>query len=342
MEEENLIEAINLKKYFVTGAGILSSILGGKSKIVKAVDGVTLSIKEGEVVGLVGESGCGKTTTGMLLAGLYKPTSGRILYEGKNIQNMSKKEFRKFRREVQMIFQDPYESLNPNFTVYDIVSEPLKAFKIGDPKMQFEKVYKALEAVGLEPQRYMNRYPHQLSGGERQRVSIASAMVLEPRVLIADEPTSMLDVSVRAGILELIRDMVRNMRLSCLFISHDISTVKYISNKTAVMYLGKIIEIQSTKTLITDPLHPYTQALISAIPVPDPDYKRTPISIKGELSVTSSVAIPKSCRFNPRCPNAMDICYKMEPELTEIKPGCFVACHLYKKKMRCEINYSAG
>lgn len=321
---EVLVDVRNLVKYFPIKKFIFSS------GSVKAVDGVSFHINRGETLGLVGESGCGKTTVGRVLLRLIEPTSGEILFEGKNLLKMKDKELKEFRKNAQIIFQDPYSSLNPRMTVFDIVSEPLKAHGY-DGKSLEEPVLKALELVGLK-QEHMYRYPHEFSGGQRQRIAIARAIILKPKFLVLDEPTSALDVSVQAQILNMLKDFQEKLGLTYLFISHDLSVVHYMSNRVAVMYLGKIIELADVETLFKNPLHPYTQMLLSAIPVPDPELasKKKKIIPKGEPP--SPINPPPGCRFNPRCPYAFDKCRKEEPQLTEVEPGHLVACHMHSRK----------
>jgi peptide/nickel transport system ATP-binding protein len=299
---------------------------------VHAVDRVNLEIRRGETLGLVGESGSGKTTLGRLILGLLEPTKGTVYFEGRDITKLKGREKLDFRRKAQIVFQDPYSSLDPRMMIFDIIYEPLlvhkKYFKIEDPE---EYVVKLLEEVGLKRE-HLYRYPHEFSGGQRQRIAIARALALQPEFLILDEPTSALDVSVQAQILNMLRDLQREHKLTYLYISHDLSTVKYMSDRIAVMYLGKILEIAPAQELFDRPLHPYTKALLSAIPVPDPEIAkkraRERIILKGE--VPSAINPPKGCRFHPRCPWKMEICSKEEPEFKEVERDHFVACHLYK------------
>jgi oligopeptide/dipeptide ABC transporter ATP-binding protein len=322
-----VIETINLRKEF-------SVKVKGKSKVretrtLKAVDGINLYVNEGETLGLVGESGCGKTTTAKLLLGLYPPTSGKIMLGENNVSFLRGAKLKRFRKQAQMVFQDPYESLNPRFKIKNTLMEPLEIHGIGKSKEErFEFARRILEESGLKPaDQFMERFPHEMSGGQRQRVAIARALVLNPAFLIADEPVSMLDVSIRAGILKLLRKMITERNLAGIVISHDISLIRYISDRTAVMYLGKIVEQADTEELIKKRYHPYTEALLEAAPNPDPEVKFSLDKIKGEAP--NAVDIPKGCRFHPRCPKCMDICSKIEPTEVEVETGHKVMCHLY-------------
>lgn len=331
MSEDNVVMKVRkLKKYFELHTGMFKFM--GEPLYVKAVDGITFNIHQGEVLGLVGESGCGKTTAGRLLTRLEDPTEGSIIFEGEDIAKLGGKKLKNYRRNVQMIFQDPYESLNPRFTVLKTIMEPLIIHGIGETyDDKVEMVIKSLEDAGLKPaEEYLSRFPHELSGGQRQRVAIARALVLRPKFIVADEPVSMLDVSIRAGVMNLMLDLRDKYGIPYLFITHDIAVARYMSDKIAVMYLGKIVEMADTDEVIFNPLHPYTKALISAVPVPDPDHKHGRIEIKGEIP--SPINLPPGCRFWPRCPYAQKgLCDVKEPPLREITPGHFVACHFAEK-----------
>jgi oligopeptide transport system ATP-binding protein len=314
LQERELLQVRNLVKYFP---------VENSNDVLRAVDGVSFEIKQGETLGLVGESGCGKSTVGRCLLRLHEPTSGQIRFEGHDIVGLPPAEMQKLRREMQIIFQDPYASLNPRLSILSIISEPLKIHGIGDKKSQRERVADLLSRVGLDPN-YMNRYPHEFSGGQRQRIGIARALALNPKLIICDEPVSALDVSVQAQVVNLLQDLQAELGLTYLFISHGLAVVEHISNRVAVMYLGKIMEIADAVALYKNPLHPYTQALLSAIPVPDPKKKRERIVLKGD--VPTPINPPSGCRFRTRCPIAIDECAKIEPDLREITKGHFVAC----------------
>lgn len=313
-QKTELVKVKNLVKYFP---------VENSDDVVRAVDDVSFDIFAGETLGLVGESGCGKSTVGRCLLRLHEPTSGSVSFEGQEIIGLPNREMQKLRREMQIIFQDPYASLNPRLSILSIVSEPLKIHGIGNKSEQKDRVADLLSKVGLDPE-YMHRYPHEFSGGQRQRLGIARALALNPKLIIADEPVSALDVSVQAQVVNLLQDLQAEFGLTYLFISHGLAVVEHISNRVAVMYLGKIVEIAEAKELYELPLHPYTKALLSAIPIPDPKQKRERIVLKGD--VPTPINPPSGCRFRTRCPIAIPECAEKVPELREITKGHSAAC----------------
>jgi len=318
---ENIINVVNLKKYFEIGSGFLK-----KGTTLMAVDRVSFEVKKGETLGLVGESGCGKTTLGLTILGLYDPTAGEVFFEGENIFQLGRREMKKLRREMQIIFQDPFSSLDPRMSVYNIVGEGLEIHDLAKGEEKKKRVLWLLEKVGLLPE-HLYLYPHEFSGGQKQRIGIARALATNPKFLIADEPVSSIDVSVRAQILNLLQDLKDEFKLTLMFISHDLGVVRHVCDRIAVMYLGRIVEIAKNEDFYNNPLHPYTQALLSAIPIPDPDFKSKRIILTGD--VPTPINPPKGCRFHPRCPYAEPICSETVPELLdkEGKDEHFVSCH---------------
>jgi peptide/nickel transport system ATP-binding protein len=329
MAQDIVLNVENLVKWFPVRMGFLSTIFSRKALFVRAVDNISFDIKRGEIYGLAGESGSGKTTTGRLLIRLIEPTSGKIEFHGNNITTLSEGDLKPLRQKMQIVFQDPYESLNPRMTINDILAEPLQVQGLGHSESEtMEKVYKTLEDVDLvPPEEFVFRYPHELSGGQRQRVATGRAFVLNPEFIVADEPVSMLDVSIRAEILNLMSALVEKTGASFLYITHDLALARHMCDRIAVMYLGKIMEKGPTEKMVYEPLHPYTRALISAVPVPDPLMKRSDIVIKGEIP--SPVNPPSGCRFHTRCPIAQfPQCKEKEPPLSDYGDGHFAACHL--------------
>ena len=321
------IEARNLQTRFQLGGGLFSALAGQKPRVVRALDGVDLSIGAREVVGLVGESGCGKSTLGMTLVRMHEPSDGDILYRGEPITKIAGEALKRYRGDAQIIFQDPYSSLNPRLTVGRIVGEPLAIHGVGTREERAAKVRRALGHVRLPPEEFENRFPSDLSGGQRQRVAIARALVLEPKFIVADEPVSMLDVSVQAGVLELLDELSRKLGLAVLYISHDIATVGYICDRVAVMYLGKVVEEGPVRAILKRPMHPYTQRLMAAIPNVDPSVRRERVVMEGE--VPSPLNLPSGCRFSSRCPHVQDLCRMTEPALVPQEGARSVRCHLY-------------
>ncbi len=319
-----LVRVEGLKKYFPITRGIVFQRHIGD---VKAVDGISFEIFRGETLGLVGESGCGKSTTGRTILQLYRPTAGQVFFDGVNLVQLKGNALRRMRRRMQMIFQDPYASLNPRMTVGNIIAEPLEVHGVARGKEKRERVQELLQLVGLNPY-FINRYPHEFSGGQRQRIGIARALALQPDFIVCDEPISALDVSIQAQVVNLLEELQERFGLTYLFIAHDLSMVRHISDRVAVMYLGKIVELTDRDSLYTNPLHPYTQALLSAVPIPDPviEEKRERIILEGD--VPSPANPPRGCNFSTRCPVAMEVCFEVEPELKEVASGHRVACHL--------------
>ncbi len=316
----------DLRKFFPIKRGFLASFRHANTvSHVKAVDGVSFSVAEGEILGLAGESGSGKTTTGKLIVHLLEATGGRIVFQGQEAVNLRGGELKRFRRRVQMIFQDPYTSQNSRFTVFQWVREPLTIHDMGDGSWRRQRVLETLERTGLKPaSQYIHAYPHELSGGQRQRLAIARALVLEPQCLVADEPTSMLDVSLRAGLIRLIRSLTVERGLATVYITHDLSLMRYTCDRTAIMYLGKIMEIGNTERVLKRPLHPYSRALISAVPVPNPEVRRTRTRLQGEPTFLDEEM--RGCRFGPRCPEADEGCHEASPRMVEVETGHHVAC----------------
>ena len=320
---DKLIEVRHLKKHFPLRQGILIPRVQG---FVRAVDDVSFDVHRQEILGLVGESGSGKTTTGRLIVRLIGATSGSVRFEGEEILTKSQPEFRPYRRNLQFIFQDPFSSLNPRLTVGHIIAEPLRVHGFGDSQAVHARVRELMEIVGLN-QSHTNRYPHEFSGGQRQRIGVARALALNPKLIIADEPVSALDVSIQAQVLNLLHHLRNQFELSYLFIAHDLNVVQHLCERIAVMYLGRLVEVASRDRLYDEPLHPYTQALMSAIPVPNPRVKRQRILLEGEIP--SPINPPSGCHFHPRCRHCMDICRQQTPEAKEVHAGHVVACHLY-------------
>jgi len=328
-----VVKVVNLTKWFPVRLGFFDTVFSRKNLFVKAVDGIEFTINKGKIFGLVGESGSGKTTTGRVLLRLAEPTSGKIYFNKKDITMLSAKELKALRSKMQIIFQDPYESLNPRMLIGDVVSEPLRVQRTLNSEGEVEeKVMKTLEDVELSPpEEFYYRYPHELSGGQRQRVAIARAFVLNPEFIVADEPVSMLDVSIRAEILKIIANFANKLNVAFLYITHDLALARHVCDDLGVMYLGKIMEKGPVDKIVYEPLHPYTKALIKAVPVPDPTARRSEAVIKGEIP--SPVNPPSGCRFHTRCPEYIgDICKKREPPLIQIGKDRYVACHLYSEK----------
>ena len=321
IKTDTLLEVVNLKKYFPIYKGIVVQKHVGD---VKAVDGVSFDIRRGETLGMVGESGCGKSTIGRTILRLLEPTEGKVTFEGRVLNDLSGEEMRKMRSEMQMIFQDPYASLNPRMRVGDIIGEPILIHGTSNREEREKRVRKLPDVVGLSPY-HGARYPHEFSGGQRQRIGIARALSVNPKLIVCDEPVSALDVSIQAQVINLLEDLQKEFNLTYLFIAHDLSVVKHTSDRVVVMYLGKMVELSESKELYKNPLHPYTIALLSAIPVPDPTVKRDRIILKGD--VPSPVNPPSGCHFHTRCPKVQEICKQQDPEFKDIGKGHYVACH---------------
>jgi len=321
--QEYLVEVKNLVKYFPVRAGLLQRVVAH----VQAVDDVSFAVRKGETLGLVGESGCGKTTVGRTMLRLIEPTSGSVTFNGRDMVTLRGSELKSIRRDMQIIFQDPYASLDPRVPIGESVMEGLHIHKIGTPKERFEIMIETLKKVGLEDY-HARRYPHEFSGGQRQRIGIARALALRPKFIICDEPVSALDVSIQSQVLNILKDLQNEFGLTYLFIAHNLSVVEHISDRVAVMYLGKMVELTAREELFSNPLHPYTQALMSAIPIPDPHLKRKRVILKGD--VPSPLNPPSGCRFHPRCPIAEDICSQKEPEFREVSDDHWVACWMVK------------
>lgn len=321
----NLLEVRNLKKYYSVKSGFLNK----DRRSVKAVDGINLSVKQGEILGIVGESGCGKSTLGRSILRLIEPTSGEVIFEGTNICGLKKEEMRLKRREMQIVFQDPGASLNPRLTVGEIIGEPLEVFHICEGKEKEERIYKLMDLVGIN-RAYINRFPHEFSGGQRQRLGIAGALAVNPKLIICDEPVSALDVSIRAQVLNLMKELKDKLNLTYIFISHDLSVVHHICDRVAVMYLGRVVEIADKKQIYENPVHPYTKALLSAIPMPDPEVKRERIILQGD--VPNPADPPSGCHFHKRCPYAKKECSETVPPFVTVEPGHQVLCWLAEEQ----------
>ncbi|GAA0371652.1 ABC transporter ATP-binding protein [Bacillus horti] len=319
-----LLEVQELKKYYSIDQGWFK-----KNLEVKAVDGISFSVYKGETFGLVGESGCGKSTAGRTILKLNDPTAGGILFEGEDISKLGYGDMRKLRRKLQMVFQDPYASLNPKKTIRQILTEPLRVHNLFTPKERIQKAIEILEIVGLS-EYHLNRYPHEFSGGQRQRIGIARAVILQPELIIADEPVSALDVSIQSQVINLLLKLQKEFQLTYIFISHDLGVIEHITDRVAVMYLGKVVELATTEEIFSDPKHPYTKALLSSVPISHPDEQKERIILSGD--VPSAVKPPQGCSFHPRCPDCMEICKTKEPVTVQLSPTQSVSCHLYPKE----------
>jgi peptide/nickel transport system ATP-binding protein len=331
---ETVLRVVDLKKWFPVKMGFFQTMVSRKQLFVKAVDGVSFEVRKGEIFGLAGESGSGKTTTGRLAVRLIDPTSGKVFFHDKDITKIPNREFKQYRKKMQIVFQDPYESLNPKMTIESIISEPMRVMGEHDEGKIMKRVFSTLEDVQLiPPEEFVFRFPHELSGGQRQRVATARAFVLDPEFIVADEPVSMLDVSIRAEILNVMIDLVKKYQVSFLYITHDLALSRHICDRLAVMYLGRIVEQGPVDKIVLESLHPYTKALISAVPIADPESRRTEVVVKGEIP--SPINPPSGCRFHTRCPVYIgDICRTMEPPLADMGGDHRVACHLYSEKCK--------
>jgi len=326
---EWILQVEDLQKYYPVEKSFLEKLFARNKHFVRAVDHVSFKVRRGEIFTLAGESGCGKTTTGKLVLKLFQPTGGRIIFDDDDITKLKGEELRTLRRKMQMIFQDPYASFNPRMRIGDAVGHPLQIHGLADGEAKSKKVYQVLERVGLSPaKKFAELYPHQMSGGQRQRAAMARSLILQPEFIVADEPVSMIDVSLRTSIIDLMLDLRRDFGLTYLFITHDLAIAKYISDRIAVMYLGKIVELGDKNAIFNNPLHPYTKALLAAIPVPNPERKRKETELIGD--VPSAVNIPSGCRFHTRCRYCQDACSQKEPELVEVSPNHLVACDMTK------------
>lgn len=327
MGQDTIIEAFSLRKYFPIKMGLFKTLSSGETKYVHAVDDINIKIGAQEILGLVGESGSGKTTTGRLLLRLIEPSAGKILFKGKDITRLSDRDMWRMRRKLQIIFQDPYESLNPRMNILDLIAEPIRIQKVTRQSEEvMARVTKVMEELELvPPEEFLYRFPHELSGGQRQRVAIARAFVLEPEFVVADEPVSMLDASIRSEVVQETLNLVKRCHCAFLYVTHDIALTRYVCDRIAVMYTGKIVEDGPTDNVVQEPLHPYTEALIAAVPVPDPTARRTEIIIKGEMP--SALNLPAGCKFHPRCPYSQEMCEKDEPQLVDAGKNRHVACH---------------
>ena len=327
MSDNILLKAEGVKVYYPVNNGLFQ-----KPSYVKAVDGVDIEIHEGEVFGIVGESGCGKSTLGKAICKLIEPTDGSIVFDGKEIAKLNNKEMRPIRKGIQMVFQDPYASLNPRMSVHDIIAEPLKIHGLAKTKEEIDaRVIELIQEVGLDVY-HVNRYPHEFSGGQRQRIGIARALAVQPKLIIADEPVSALDVSIQSQVLNLMNKLKKEYNLTYIFVAHDLSVVEHISDRVGVMYLGNFVEVADKKDLYKNPCHPYTQALLSAVPIPDPTAKKERIILEGHIP--SALNPPTGCKFHTRCPKCMGICKEKAPERVEIAPGQEVYCHLYSQQQK--------